>query len=344
MYTGEEKIKAISDGTHIFNQVYKKNISEETFAHKHFENPFCVETPFLINYLGDAPVAMRWMMGMDMLYRGQHFKAVQSSDDAALPEAKGLAFVKIRKSSERIMKSEGVDFVYGCFYPGNAMDIAEKLGEKNIVNLYAAKLPLSDTVYTWKRFHIPILNYFVKARASKLVKKLQKAAKLCDSEINISQNCPFDEADFEIINDGRVLRVSRSKAYYEWKFSLLDSKSIKYVTARKNGILTGFIIVKAEETEDIIVDWEIFGTDAQKSSLLAAMIIGVCRGKNITVPSLNPTNGEMSVFTHVGFADMHLQKAPVCICAKAFNDAVADIINNQENWKHRDIDADYFLN
>lgn len=346
MYTEEEKKKAISSGTYIFNEVYRKNISEEAFSHKHFGNPFCTEIPYIIDFIDEKPSVMRWMMGMDMVCGDKKIKAVQSSDDAALPEVRGLAFIKIRKASEKIMKSENTDFVYGCFYPGNAMEIAEKFGEKNIVNLYTAKLPLNESVYRWKRFNIPICKPISRIRAKKHIKNLQKLSLYSDNNVVVSNTCPFAEEDYTTINTGTALRVTRSKEYYAWKFAKINSADISYITTRKNGNLTGFAIVKKEETEDVIIDWDVFeGSYEKKLSTLAMIISKSCNGnKCISAPSLNPENGELKLFLDLGFKDMRLQKAPVCICAKAFNKEISEIINNSENWKHRFIDADYFLN
>lgn len=344
MHNDEEIKKVISDGTFVFNAVFDNNTSEKVFAHKHFENPYIFETPYLMEYEEEKPVAMRWMMGMNMSYCGQKLKAIQSSDDAALSESRGFTFIKIRKASEKIMKSSGIDFVYGCFYPGNAMDIAEKLGEKNIVTLYAAKLPLNDTVYRWKRFNIPIPRCFIKTNAYKLIKKLQSSAKDCNCDIEIFENCPFAEEDFLLINSGDSLRVTRSQIYYEWKFGLLDKKSIKYITARKNGKLVGFIIITIGKGHDTIADWDVFTAENDCDKVLAALILKASTGKSILVPSLNPENHELKLFTSIGFKDARLHEAPICICTKAFNPEVSDIIYEPKNWKHRFIDADYFLN
>lgn len=344
MYSDEENKKAISDGTLIFNTVYDTSITEEFFAHKHFRNPFLVDTPFLIDYSGDKAVVMRWMMGMDVSFGDQHFKAVQTSDDAVLPDEKGIKFIKVVKNSEKIMKNDGVSFVYGCFYPGTAMGIATKLGEKNIVNMYTARLPLSDTIYSWKRFKFSLPKFAVKFRASQLVKKLKHFSVGCDSKIEISESRPFTEADYSIINSEKALRVSRSDPYYDWKLGLKKKSTLKYIVARKKGKLVGFVIAETHSDKDIIVDWEVFLHGEERKSTLAAMLLKFCRDKSIVVPSLNPESGEMDFFTEIGFSNAKLSAGPVCICAKAFDENITDIIYNAKNWKHRFIDADYFLN
>lgn len=344
MYTCEEKKKATENGTYIFNKVYDVAISEEKFFHKHFENPFCVETPFLIDYEDDKPVIMRWMMGMDMIYNSNKIKAVQSSDDAALPEVRGIGFIKIIKASEKIMKNNGTDLVYGCYYHGKAMEIALKIGEKNIVNLYDAKLPLGDNVYKWKRFNFPVPKCFMNLRAAKHIKKLKKSAKDCVCTIDVSDEIPFTDTDYELINSDMSLRVSRSRNYYGWKLSPRNKKDIKFITARKDNILTGFLIVVSENEKDTIVDWDVFAEGNEKNAILAAMTLKICNKKSIIAPSLNPESGEMALFTNIGFDDASLHSVPVYICAKAFNAELQDIIYNPKNWKHRPIDADYFLN
>lgn len=344
MRTDETIKKIVADGTEVFNTVFEADTTEKFFEHKHFGNPYIVDTPYLMEYADGKPIAMRWMMGMDMAYCGQKLKAVQSSDDAALSDYRGLTFIKIRKSSEKIMKAENIDFVYGCFYPGQAMDIAEKLGEKNIVTLYAAKLPLSDTFFRWKRFNIPILKFFVKSKATKIIKKLNTLSKLSDYETAISENSPFTESDFALINSDGYLRVTRSPAYYGWKFKLRDKESIRYVTARKNGKLIGFIIIIIGEIHDTIADWDVFDTGEDRDRVLASLILKASTGKSIVVPSLNPENHELELFTSIGFKDERLYEAPICICAKAFKSEISTIIAEPKNWKHRFVDTDYFLN
>ena len=242
------------------------------------------------------------------------------------------------------MKNNGADLVYGCYHPGKAMEIAQKIGEKNIVNLYDANLPLNDSIYKWKRFKIPVPKFLMKLRAKKHIAVLKKASRNCDSRIFISTDIPFTDEDYELINSDSALRVSRSKAYYDWKLSLYSKEKIKYVISRKNNILTGFLIIISGTERDIIVDWDVFENAEKKNGILAAMILAVCNTKSIAVPSLNPQRGEMALFTNVGFNDASLHGTPVYICTKAFNNNLQDIIYNPKNWKHRHIDADYFLN
>ena len=344
MHTDEQIKKVISDGTFIFNEVFKKSISDEVFFHKHFDNPNIIEPPYIIEYSEDKPVAMRWMMGMSMLYNGHQLNAVQSSDDASLPEARGLTFLKIRKASEKLMRVSGTDFIYGCFYPGNAMDIAQKLGEKNFVTLYAAKLPLNDTVYAWKRFRIPIPECFVKANAANLIKKLQALSEPCTYNIEISKSCPFSEKDFLLINTDNSLKVGRTQSYYDWKLSSQKKKDVKFITARKKGNLVGFMVVVSDINRDIIADWDIFASGDEQTKILAALVLKASGKKTIIAPSLNPESHELKLFTDIGFSDERLHEAPICICAKAFNQETADIISKPEVWKHRFIDVDYFLN
>ena len=336
----QEEQKAVKYGTILFHEVYKKNITEEMFADKHFKNPTRLDIPYIIESKNDKPVAMRWMMRENMLYKDVSFSAVQSSDDAVLPEARGLLFLKMRKKALDVMKEEHIDFEYGCFSKGDAMEIAEKFGEVNVVNLYLARFFLHEKSHHWKRFNIPyptfLSNILLRYRKKRLMNLSSNRI-----DVQITNTVPFTEDDYRLFNGDGYLHIERNEKYYCWKTQAKGD--ISFIVARENNELQGFLIVKNEGKYASIIDWNVFSD--QCTSVLATMLLPICEQyQYIDIPSLNISNGEMRLFTDIGCKDMSELWAPICICVKPLNDEAGKIVLKAENWKHRLIDADYFLN
>ena len=193
------EIPAVQQGAELYRKVYNKEISEECFYHKHFDNPNALSESFIIELQNDTPVAMRWLMKLNFCYDGNIVSGVQSSDDAVLDEARGLLFLKMRKKTLNILQQNSIDFEYGCFYPGTAMEIAEKFGEKNIVNLYMARLFLNERTHRWKRFDISIPAFVRKVLIDKRTKRFADLSQK-DLTIDISEKCQFGDEDYKKLN------------------------------------------------------------------------------------------------------------------------------------------------
>lgn len=336
----EQTAFAVKQGTELFRKVYNKEISEETFYHKHFDNPTALPVPYIIESQNEQPVAMRWLMKLHFRYNDMRFSGVQSSDDAVSKEARGLLFLKMRKKTLSILKEENIDFEYGCFNPGTAMEIAEKSGEKNVINLQLARLFLNEKKHRWKRFDIVYPGFIKNSLAKKRKSKLSKMARK-DLKVSFEKKCPFNDSDYEQINDTKCFCIERNQAYYQWKTDY--QKDLLFVTARFNDRLLGFLIIKNTGDYGTVIDWDVFGDN--KVSVLAAMLDPVCLNYSyLDIPSLNVESGEMKLFTDLGCKDMSDLWAPICICVKPISDSVVSIAENPLNWKHRLIDADYFLN
>lgn len=335
----EEEQKAVRDGVRIFNAVYREPIDEETFTYKHFGNPTRMDVPYIVEYHGENPVAMRWMMKNEFLCDGEGLCAVQSSDDAVLPDARGLLFLKIRKKAAEMMKTAQTDFEYGCFSHGPAMEIAEKVGEEHVLDLNMARLFLRERKHRWKRFDIPYPR-FVSALLMK--RRRKNLMKIADPALSVgcADTVSFSEHDYRKINGGDSLHIERNAAYYEWKLSRM--RGIRIVTARKDGELWGFLIVHPHGDRASVVDWDVFGEE--KTSVLSSMLLPICGDyQYIDVPCLNASRGEMNLFTGIGAKDLTRLWAPICICVKPIT-AQGEIAKSPEKWKYRYLDVDYFLN
>ena len=91
------------------------------------------------------------------------------------------------------------------------------------------------------------------------------------------------------------------------------------------------------------MDWDVFCED--KTAILASLLLPICMtAQYFDIPSLNCESGEMKLFTDLGAKDMSKLWAPICICVKPLTDRVDEIAKNPGLWKHRLIDADYFMN
>lgn len=332
--------QALKNGVLLFCDVYKKNITEKVFYRKHFENPRRLDAPYIIETENEKPVAMRWMMCEKMICNCEAVSAVQSSDDAVLPEARGFRFLKMRKKAINIMMENSVDFEYGCFSKGRAMKIAEKFGEKNVVNLYLARLFMLEKTHRWKRFDIKYPKFF----ANHLFKKRKKLLENFEDKnltITVTNYDSFTSEDYAQMNSGNSLQIERNEAYYKWKIA--DIENICVVIARENEKLQGFLIVQNDGNKKTIVDWDVFGDN--KTSVMASLLLRICDNcEFIDIPSLNVESGEMALFTRLGAKDMSKLWAAVCICVKPLNDNIKIDIMNPKLWKHRLLDADYFMN
>ena len=335
----EDELQAIKQGTMLFRKVYRREISEMTFQHKHFDNPTALSSPYIIENKNDTPIAMRWLMKLNFCFNGAILSGVQSSDDAVTEEARGLLFLRMRKKTLGILEREQIDFEYGCFYPGAAMEIAEKSGEKNVVNLYMARLFLNEKKHRWKRFDIPYPTFLRTFLANRRKRHLAALARK-DLQVQVDSRCPFTEDDYLQMNSDASLHIERTCDYYAWKTG--DRQDLSFVTARDGMKLCGFLIVKKGRETGIIVDWDVLCED--KSAVLAALLLPLCMTvQYLDIPSLNCENGEMKLFTDLGAKDMSKLWGPICICMKPITEQSHEIANPRL-WKHRLIDADYFMN
>lgn len=336
----EEEHIAVQQGVELFREVYRKDMSEGTFWHKHFGNPSALPVPYIIEARDGVPLGMRWLMRMSFCFGDRRMAGVQSSDDAVSERARGLLFLKMRKKTLAILQQEGVEFEYGCFSEGAAMEIAEKTGEKCVVNLQMARLYLNESTHRWKRFDIAVPSLIKKPLAHKRKGRLEKLARKGLS-VSIDKQLPFRNDDFACMNLDDSLHVERTEEYYKWKTSRM--KDLYYVTAREGKRLCGYLVVKEEANKGMVVDWDVLRGDG--TAILASMLVPLStRYQYLDIPSLNVERGEMELFTKLGGKDMSRLWAHICICVKPLTDEVAAIVNNAANWKHRLIDTDYFLN
>ncbi len=336
----EEKLQAVRDGTELFRKVYRKEISEGTFQHKHFGNPTALSTPYIIEFQNGTPVAMRWLMKLNFCFGGIRLAGAQSSDDAVSEEARGLIFLKMRKKTTSILEEEHIDFEYGCFYRGAAMEIAEKVGERNVINLQLARLYLNEKKHRWKRFDIP---YPTLLRLLLTRNRKQRLSRVSDKGllVRMDDNCPFMEGDYQRMNADNSFHVERTAAYFEWKTG--HRNDMCFVTAHDGEELRGYLIIKKGAETGTVVDWDIFSE--KKMAILSALLLPLYNMfQYLDIPSLNCERGEMKLFTALGAKDMSKLWAPICICMKPLTERADQIAGNPRNWKHRLLDADYFLN
>ena len=328
--------QAVKNGVTLFKMVFKKNITEDVFQHKHFGNPTKMETPYIVKSDGDKPIAMRWMMKLKFVYFGESFFGVQSSDDAVIPQKRGLLFLKMRKESINTMKAENVCFEYGLFTPGESMSIAEKSGEKSVVNLYTARLVLSKRNHLRNLFPDLAINYINNWKIKRLAKMVSN-----DTFVQVIYTNPFTDDDYTIINKSSLLQIERTKEYYDWKLTGIDN--ITFITARKGKELKGYLILIKEANSAVLIDWDVFGND--KVVILSAMLIPVInKYDHIDVPYVNADNYEMSLFTEIGCEDIRQWWSTICICVNSFDKEKNQVLLDPKKWKHRLIDSDYFLN
>lgn len=334
----------------IFNKVFSKNMDTASFYYKHYQNPYKIPVPLLNDEIDGEIAGVNCFMGAKFFIEDKEVFAAQSCDSAVLPQYRGKGvFSRIIRSAEKQCEIDGIKFLFG--YPnGNSYPGFMKLGWTHVGDFYRAVLPLDTCKFFKRKFRKSLPTIIGKIGDSLFQRKLKKYLKKSNKvDIQISENCPFKEADFEIINRTQGIMIKRSAEYYKWKIDNNPSKKFKYILARDGGSLLGFIVYeKSDDSSLDIVDWLCFEQDDEKQKIVLAKMFYELSGQGISISILlvNEANGEMKMLESIGFLNASnriMKQKPLPLIVKSFSSELDNKLLRSQNWVCRFLDTDVII-
>jgi|GEM_PF-3492406 hypothetical protein len=334
----------------IFNKVFSKNTSNETFYYKHFGNPYKVATPLFNDKIKDEVAGINAFMGAKFLIDQKEMFAAQSCDSAVLQEYRGKGvFSRIISSAEAQFEKDQLDFLFGFpnskSYPGFI-----KLGWSHVGDFYRAVLPLDSCKFFQRKFGKKLPSFIGKLANLHFLKKLKSYSKKNDKiDITTFKKCPFTEEDFNIINNTKAIMTKRSSDYYQWKVDNNPSKDFRYIVARDGSNLIGFLIYETLSDKSLdVVDWLCFSNDFNTQKIVLAKMFQqlIDKGISININLVNKTNGEMKLLQSMGFLDTSnklMKQKPLPLVIKTFNQEADKKLSLCENWICRFLDTDVII-
>jgi len=334
----------------IYNKVFSKKIDAATFYYKHYQNPHKISMPLSNDKIDGEITGINGFMGTKFVIGSKEVLAAQSCDSAVLPQYRGKGvFSRIIRSAEKQCQMDGVTFLFG-FPNGNSYPGFIKLGWVHVGDFYRAFLPL-NTGKLFERKLGKLISTIVAIVANPLFQLKLKifARKATGVDIQISENCPFMESDYEVINRTEGIIIKRSAECYKWKVDNNPSKRFKYIVARDRDNLLGFIIYKTANGGTInVVDWQCFEPDKAKQKIVLAKLLYQLRGRGTTISIVlvNAANGEMKMLESLGFLNASnriMKQAPLPLVVKIFSTGINGHLLEVSNWICRGMDTDVMI-
>ena len=343
----EKRIRISCD---IYNKVFSKSMDYEVFYYKHYVNPYKIPTTLLNDEIEGVIAGVNCFMGAKFIVENKEVLAAQSCDSAVLPEYRGKGvFSRIIGLAEKQCERDGIGFLFGFpndkSYPGFM-----KLGWVHVGDFYRAVLPLDTCKFFKRKFGKDIPATIGRIGDILFQKRLKKYSRERNNiDIQISKNCPFSETDFEVINSTEGIMIKRSSEYYKWKIDNNPSKRFKYVTARDEGRLLGFIICEILKDYSLdIVDWLCFEKDKGGPKIVLTKMFYELKGQGISINIhlVNGASGEMKLLESIGFLNASnriMKQRPLPLVVKTFSSEGDNKLLEAKNWICRFMDTDVII-
>jgi hypothetical protein len=339
--------KTISDRCYdIFKTVFQSNLSHIAFRYKHYENPHGLSTPLFVEKTGDDIKGINGFMAAKFICESQELYAAQSCDSAVLAQYRDKdVFKSIIKNAQKQLQSAGVDFLFG-FPNQNSYPGFIKLGWKHEVDFCRYFLPIQWHVLLQNKIgrkcagiaHT-LLSPITLSRVNRLATKPFKVT------IKSYDLCPFTEEDCATINNCGKIMIKRSIEYYEWKLDKNPTRNFKYIVAKEEGRLYGFIVYYVGGGEVNIVDW--FCVSDNKYLIMAKLIKQLINeGTKINALLINAESNEVEFMKRLGFwnsANRILKRKKSPLVIYILNPALEDKLHAPEKWSLRYIDSDTII-
>lgn len=344
----EKQRKAAVDGYAVFFDAFIRNdpqrfIDFSNFTSKHYENPWLLEDPAVIEYVGDAPAAMVWFMGMPLLHQGKEFLCAHGADYGSTAKGHGLPALRALVRGRECLAKQGIPFRFGA-PSDHAFSVASKLGYELV-----------------GEFHEYGLTFPQESKSDNSPdhreRQLRERAGLSGEgagqvTVTTSLTCPFTEDDYTRMNaSDKLVKVLRSSRYYSWRIGTLHGRTFAYCRADKNGDLAGYLLLEVRDGHARIVDWDVLGKPGQQADALAALLAAASQyAPSLIVTHINTVRGEEKLFERFSFRRMgDVSGKPyvnrLCIMPSSGDINTVDAtFCDFSRWKLREIDRDYFMN
>lgn len=336
LLTSDEDIQNALDGYDLFFDVFirenpAKYISFTSFVYKQFCAEERLNTPVVFARKDGRPVAMQWYHPMSVLFQGTEYHATHAADTCALPEGRGLTFLKMFGQGERAQKEDGVAFRFGT--PNeNSMKFIRKFGAEVLGEVHNMLLLAKDQ---------QALDRLEASRASAAV----------DVVISTHDHCPFDEADIKAINDANYAYVwpTRTLTLYRQRLDDFPSGKACYVCARTNeGTLLGYLALRQmDASRAIICDWDVLASEGERAVLARMLLALTPRLERLSVEMVNTSLGDGTRLEACGFKPVVDGSGKVSGSNFAWVPYQPDLpaaLSDLAVWKTRSITEDWILN
>lgn len=331
----------------IYNAVFRKSISNSVFTYKHFDNPYRLSTPLLIHKMGDDIVGFNGYLAAKFICESQELYAAQSCDVAVLPQYRGRGvYTSIMKKAREKFRHEGLDFLFG-FANKNSYGPDLKFGWKHESDFCRFFLPVDWYALLYNkigkigaRIVHALLKRPILFKTNKLAGKNFKATLQC------FDRCPFTEEDFTIINSCGRIMIKRSREYFLWKLDNNPTKNFKYIIARKEGRICGYVIYHVEAGEINVVDWYC-ALDYDGSVIMANLVKQLLNeGAKINIFFVNMKSEEAQFMKRLGFwnsSNKILKRLSAPLMLYILDKSLETKLSAPGKWLMRYIDSDTII-
>lgn len=331
----------------IYNAVFSSYLTYETFWYKHYGNPHRLSTPMLVEKVDNDIAGINGFLAVPFICKNDKLFAAQSCDSAVLNKYKGKGiFSSIIKRAQTQLKADDVDFLFGFpnqySYPGFI-----KLGWKHTVDFSRFFLPINCYAILQNKIGKTCAHIIhVILKRILLSKVNQLAKKTFNGTINSNDLCPFTKEDFAIINNCDKIMTKRNIECYDYKLDNNPTKKFKYITARTDGRLCGFLAYHVLNDEVNVVDWLCVQHDNNKIVMakLIKHIINV--GAKINIPLINIKSEEVKLLKSLGFwnsSNIVLRRKMSPLVIYIINKTLDTKLHVPEKWLLRYIDSDTII-
>ena len=332
--------KVVQDAHSIFNEVFDCNVSWETFRHKHLDNPEVnQETCVLVNYDGNVPQGTNSFMDCTLFNGPQQLNATFSCDTAVRPAFRGKhIFYHIVTRAINLCQEDACDLIYAL--PNtNSYHGFQKLGFQELGKMDGyAKILHPIKIFLRKAVHcsFPFPTF------------QNESFSQGGYDYSVSLKCPFTEEDFSSINGRPSVHLQRTLRYYRWKVDYLPEGETAYLCIRKNGALSGFLVLRKYPYGTCeICDWMLPGEDIIARDMLKTSSRYLRKFCDVLqVLMVNPAGREPHLLSHSGFFRRKAISQPFMIypTSTRMDGAEGKTVFNLRNWELRAIDGDTILN
>lgn len=256
----------------LFKEVFGKEISIDNFIYKHFANPYKIDQPMSYYFRDKQLVGMYGCMRQELQVGFQKVYGIYCCDVAISPKHKNGVYFNLLNAVLNICKNEASYLIMQRPSPVHSR-ILEAIGFHFLGNV-ATMLFEVDTPHL-----------------------------LSNNEIEIFDNCPFLETDYDAINRAFHTGVYRTERYFKWKVDNNSYRNMKYVICRNHEQITGYFIIEIANNVAKIVDWVLINNsdDVTFHALLDYCIMSFPYIKFVKIKCVNDQNGENIFLENIGF-------------------------------------------
>ena len=340
----------IDDQVDLYNKVFKKKATVESWRHKHYDNPLNTNNILGVGaFDGHRLIGMEAFMPLKYIFKQHIFNAIQSCELAVDPNYRGRGIaMQLKDKAIPYYIQCGYDLMVG--YPNEQSYFVDIKAEMNhIINIKTAFIICKINKILKDRYNLKLPNSINIIAYLKFMAVKKNAIKYMKFVLNKSNKAFSDrECQKMQINNSNLISLYISEDILNWQLN--DNNGIYYTITSEDQLIAQFI-VKLAVNQSSIVEASIIKSNNYTNnsseyicaySLMLKDLFMDCDVIKTWVPQ---DTKEKDMLKKIGFLSFRQQKYHSLLFRILANDNdLCTILQNKSLWNPELIEVDTIIN